>query len=220
MPGLTLPRLGQLNLAAILTSQHPTIDLHLPAYEASTRNFSQAIADFNSRATAEINQRREAHTTELNRLAERAQNIEKETNQCKIKEIELIEGCATRSRVLSFDFAEPTLTIAVLEHEREETKEVESAVTALRPHVTAQREASASLDADNEQYRARVANLRNGQFLPFSTSIRPPSETSPPQSENWSVKRWICIVHAYLMSCALSSVLWAVSSRVSVRTSF
>jgi kinetochore protein Spc25, fungi type len=92
MPGLTLPRHGQLNLAAILASQHPTIDLHLSAYEASTRNFSQAIADFNSRATAELNQRREAHTTELKRLEGRAQNIEKETNQCKMKEIELIEG--------------------------------------------------------------------------------------------------------------------------------
>jgi hypothetical protein len=85
-------RHGQLNLAAILSAQSPTIDLHLPAYEASTRNFSQAIADFNTRAIAEINQRREAHATETKRLAERAQNMEKETNQCKMKEIELIDG--------------------------------------------------------------------------------------------------------------------------------
>jgi hypothetical protein len=114
MPGLTLSRPGQLNLTAILNSQHPTIDLHLPAYEASTRNFSQAIADFNNRATAEINQRREAHTAELKRLAERAQNIEKETNQCKIKEIELIEGCRTSSmRPLNFDFAHPSLCASI-----------------------------------------------------------------------------------------------------------
>ncbi|KAH9975855.1 hypothetical protein BGW80DRAFT_1294882 [Lactifluus volemus] len=134
MPGLTLPRSGQLNLAAILASQHPTIDLHL--------------AQFNSLATAELNQRREAHTTELKRLNGRAQNIEKETNQCKVKEIELIE---------------------VLEHEREETKEVESAVAALRPHVAVQREASAALDADIEQYRARVAILRNERELERKT---------------------------------------------------
>lgn len=89
---MPLTRPGQLNLAPILSAQPPTIDLHLPAYEASTRNFLQAIADFNSRAIAEINQRREAHSTEMNRLAERAQNMEKETNQCKIKEIELIGG--------------------------------------------------------------------------------------------------------------------------------
>jgi kinetochore protein Spc25 len=96
MPGPILARPAQLNLAAILTSQHPTIDLHIPAYEASTRNFSQAISDFNTRAIAEINQRRDAHTTEVKRLAERVQNIEKETNQCKVEEIELIGGCVTR----------------------------------------------------------------------------------------------------------------------------
>src|SRR6266851_508031 len=99
----TMPsRPGQLNLAAILSAQAPTIDLHFPAYEASTRNFSQAIADFNSRAIAEINQRREAHTTEMKRLAERAQNMEKETNQCKMKEIELIGGsCGAARRAIS-----------------------------------------------------------------------------------------------------------------------
>jgi kinetochore protein Spc25 len=96
-------RPGQLNLAAILSAQAPTIDLHLPAYEASTRNFSQAIADFNSRAIAEINQRREAHTTETKRLAERAQNMERETNQCKMKEIDLIGGsCRAISHFRSF----------------------------------------------------------------------------------------------------------------------
>ncbi|SRR5258708_6084966 len=92
MSGHNLARPGQLNLAPILSAQPPTIDLHLPAYEASTRNFLQAIADFNARAVAEINQRREAHTTEMKRLAERVQNMEKETNQCKIKEIELMGG--------------------------------------------------------------------------------------------------------------------------------
>jgi len=98
MPAHNLARPGQFSLAPILGAQAPTIDLHIPAYDASTRNFLQALGDFNSRAVAEINQRREAHTTETNRLAERAQNMEKETNQCKIKEIELIGGsCRVRS---------------------------------------------------------------------------------------------------------------------------
>lgn len=52
--------------------------------------------------------------------------------------------------------------VAVLEHEREETKEAESSVAALRRQVASQREAIAALDADIEQYRARVANLRKG----------------------------------------------------------
>jgi hypothetical protein len=94
-------RPGQLNLATLLASQHPTIDLHLPAYHASTQNFLQALAEFNSRAVAEINQRREAHATEMNRLAERAQGMEKDTNQCKIKEIELIGGSCRPARSLT-----------------------------------------------------------------------------------------------------------------------
>ncbi|KAI0285927.1 hypothetical protein BGY98DRAFT_1087057 [Russula aff. rugulosa BPL654] len=148
---MPLTRPGQINLAPILSAQPPTIDLHLPAYEASTRNFLQAIADFNSRAIAEINQRREAHTTEMNRLAERAQNVERETNQCKIKEIELI---------------------GVLERESEETKEAESSVAALRRQVASQREAIAALDADIEQYRARVANLRREREMERKTLIK------------------------------------------------
>lgn len=54
---------------------------------------------------------------------------------------------------------------AVLERESEETKEAESSVAALRRQVASQREAIAALDADIEQYRARVANLRKGQFF-------------------------------------------------------
>jgi kinetochore protein Spc25, fungi type len=54
---------------------------------------------------------------------------------------------------------------AVLERESEETKEAESSVAALRRQVGSQREAIAALDADIEQYRARVANLRKGQLV-------------------------------------------------------
>ena len=53
----------------------------------------------------------------------------------------------------------------MLERESEETKEAESSVAALRRQVASQREAIAALDADIEQYRARVANLRKGQFF-------------------------------------------------------
>ena len=174
---MPLTRPGQINLAPILSAQPPTIDLHLPAYEASTRNFLQAIADFNSRAIAEINQRREAHTTEMNRLAERAQNVERETNQCKIKEIELIGGSCRALLALEFCTCLFVLNVvvvvvfAVLERESEETKEAESSVAALRRQVASQREAIAALDADIEQYRARVANLRRGQFLLLTSII-------------------------------------------------
>jgi kinetochore protein Spc25, fungi type len=194
------PRHGQLNLATILSAQFPTIDLHLPAYEASTRNFSQAIADFNARAIAEINQRREAHATETKRLAERTRNMEKETNQCKMKEIELIGGSCRAMRVWRAYAAFPICLFsrffllsgssraAVLEREREETKEAESSVAAFRRQVASQQEAVAALDAEIEQYRARVANLRKGpSFCPAThfgyCAHRPSRLTYPSERE-------------------------------------
>jgi hypothetical protein len=81
------------DLDSILSSSKPAIDLHLPAYEASVANFSRAIANFTARSAAEITQRRDAHDKELKRLDVRAQDMEKETENCKLKEIELIARC-------------------------------------------------------------------------------------------------------------------------------
>jgi hypothetical protein len=89
------------NLDAILGSSEPVIDLHLPAYESSVTNFSRAIANFTARSAAEITQRRDAHDKELKRLAGRAQDIEKETEQCKLKEIELIARYVMRHLLVS-----------------------------------------------------------------------------------------------------------------------
>jgi cell division protein FtsB len=80
----------------------------------------------------------------------------------------------------------------VLERESEETKEAESSVAALRRQVASQREAIAALDADIEQYRARVANLRRGQFLLLTSIIsrtRRPPTFEHHQSEKWNGKR-------------------------------
>ncbi|KAI9433556.1 hypothetical protein H4582DRAFT_1986608 [Lactarius indigo] len=136
------------NLDAILNSSEPTIELNLPAYETSAANFSRAIANFTARSIAEITQRREAHDKELKRLADRAQDVERETEQCKLKEIELI---------------------ALLKCEREETEEAESAVASLRRRVEAEREVLASIDANIQTLRARVANLRKERELERDT---------------------------------------------------
>lgn len=80
-------------LDAILSSSQPVIDLNLPAYETSTSNFSRAIANFTARSITEITQRRDAHDKELKRLEDRSQDVEKETEHCKLKEIELIARC-------------------------------------------------------------------------------------------------------------------------------
>lgn len=57
-------------------------------------------------------------------------------------------------------------TWTVLKHEREEAEEAESAVGALRRRVESEREVITSLDANIQTLRARVANLREGWFLP------------------------------------------------------
>ena len=71
----------------------------------------------------------------------------------------------------------------MLERESEETKEAESSVAALRRQVASQREAIAALDADIEQYRARVANLRRGQFL-FRLLLRTRRPLDPIRARN------------------------------------
>ena len=81
------------DLDAILGTSQPVIDLKIPAYETSVTNFSREIANFTTRSTTEITQRRDAHHKELKRLANRAQDVEKETEQCKHMEIKLISRC-------------------------------------------------------------------------------------------------------------------------------
>ena len=79
-----------------------------------------------------------------------------------------------------------SVCFVVLEREREDTKEAESSVAALRLRVSSQHEAIAALDAEIEQYRARVANLRKGPFLPPTSmvpSLPPTFETLTLQSE-------------------------------------
>ena len=91
-------RTPQVDLPAILAAPNPHIDLRLDAYDASTRNFSKAVASYAARVVAEITQRRNAHAAELKKIADRAQVIEAETNRCKMKEIELVaSGCPPSS---------------------------------------------------------------------------------------------------------------------------
>ena len=81
-----------------------------------------------------------------------------------------------------------SVCFVVLEREREDTKEAESSVAALRRRVSSQHEAIVALDAEIEQYRARVANLRKGPFLSplhlsMVPSLPPTFETLTFQSE-------------------------------------
>ena len=85
-------RVPKLDLASILAQQNPSIDLRLEAYETSTRSFLKAVSRYTQNAQAEITRRKTTHINEKNRVAERIQYVENETNVCKVKELELIAG--------------------------------------------------------------------------------------------------------------------------------
>ncbi|KAI9063775.1 hypothetical protein FKP32DRAFT_1592186 [Trametes sanguinea] len=131
-------RVPKVDLPAILAQPSPHIDLRLDAYETSTRNFLNAVSNYTQRAVAEITNRKNAYAAEKKRLAEKTQQIEAETNQCKLKEIELI---------------------AVLDREQEEKKESEASVAAFRRQLNSIKEKCASLDVEIEQHRIVAANL-------------------------------------------------------------
>lgn len=85
-------RVPKLDLTSILAQQNPHVDLRIEAYETSTRNFLKAVSRYTQNAQAEITRRKTTHVNEKNRIAERIQHVENETNTCKLKELELIAG--------------------------------------------------------------------------------------------------------------------------------
>lgn len=85
-------RVPQLDLAAILEEPNPHIDLKTSTYETSTRNFLKALTIYKNRSINTISERRKAQAAEKKKLSDKIQQVEKETNQCKLREIELVAG--------------------------------------------------------------------------------------------------------------------------------
>ncbi|KAH9068486.1 hypothetical protein EDB83DRAFT_2586759 [Lactarius deliciosus] len=115
------------NLDSVLNSSEPAIDLNLPAFkfETSVANFLRAIANFTARSIAKITQRQDVHDKELKRLEDRAQDVEKETEQCKLKKIEHIARRSLHhapSRLFP-QIAKSLHHVLKRELEREETEE-------------------------------------------------------------------------------------------------
>ena len=92
-----LMRHTHIDLASVLAQPNPQVDLQLSAYEISTGNFLKAVTNYTNRAIAEITKHRNAQEADKKKLAERIQAVEAETNQCKLKEIDLLAGV---SRIL------------------------------------------------------------------------------------------------------------------------
>jgi kinetochore protein Spc25, fungi type len=85
-------RTPHLNLAAVLAQQNPRVDLKLEQHEKATHKFLRAVDDYANRAAAEIIRRRNEHSDETKRSEEKAKQIEAETTQCKVRELDLISG--------------------------------------------------------------------------------------------------------------------------------
>ncbi|TFK47908.1 hypothetical protein OE88DRAFT_1810626 [Heliocybe sulcata] len=131
--------MDRLNLAAVLSAQNPCLNVAVESYDISTRNFLQAVSTYGDRAVKEITNRKNVYISEKKRIADRTKQIDVEINDCKNREIELLEQ---------------------LEKEQQEAKEAESSVSALRKQLASARQKCESIDVELEQYRAVTANLR------------------------------------------------------------
>ncbi|KAL0956673.1 hypothetical protein HGRIS_002803 [Hohenbuehelia grisea] len=141
-------RAPQVDLKVLLGQQNPQIDLKLEPYEISTHNFLEAVSNYKNRAIGIITERRNSQLAEKKKIAERIQAVQTETNQCKVREIELL---------------------ADLEREKAERKDAEQSVAALRRQLTSLREKCASFDSEIEQYRAVTASLRREKMKERAT---------------------------------------------------
>lgn len=83
-------RLPQIDLKAVLSQEHPSIDLRVHTYENSTRNFLKALTSYKNRAITTISERRKHQALEKKKVLERTQAVEAETNQCKLREVDLV----------------------------------------------------------------------------------------------------------------------------------
>ncbi|KAK7676608.1 hypothetical protein QCA50_020422 [Cerrena zonata] len=132
-------RVSKLDLATVLSQPNPHINLRLGAYETSSRNFLKAVSNYTQRAVTEITHRKNNYVSNKGKIAEKSKQLEQETNQCKVKELELM---------------------TILGKEQEERKEAESSVAAFLRKLASIKEKCASLDVEIEQRRAIVQNLR------------------------------------------------------------
>jgi kinetochore protein Spc25 len=162
-------RLPQIDLASLVLEQNPQIDLRIPAYEASTRNFLKAVSNYKNRAIATISDRRATQAAEKKKILEKTQAVELETNQCKVKEISLVAGNFLFSRHFLVFGAWLTMIMGVdLQKEQEERKEAELGVAAFKRRLASLRDKCAAIDAEIEQYRAITSNLERGGSPNFS----------------------------------------------------
>ncbi|KAK0209125.1 chromosome segregation protein Spc25-domain-containing protein [Desarmillaria ectypa] len=141
-------RVPQINLATVLQADHPIIDLKLESYENETRNFLKNLTRFKELVITQETEERAAFAAETKRLAEKSKEMEAETNQCKVREIELL---------------------ADLSREAQERKDAEYSVATFRRQLASLKEKCAAIDSELEEYRAITANLEREREKERST---------------------------------------------------
>ncbi|KAG7451977.1 uncharacterized protein BT62DRAFT_926180 [Guyanagaster necrorhizus] len=141
-------RAPQIDLSTVLQADHPAIDLRLESYENETRNFLKNLARFKDLVITRETEDRAAFVAETKRLAEKRKEIEAETNQCKVREIELL---------------------ADLAREAQERKDAESSVATFRRQLASLKEKCAAIDGELEEYHAITANLEREREKERST---------------------------------------------------
>ncbi|KAI5895445.1 uncharacterized protein SCHCODRAFT_01284856 [Schizophyllum commune H4-8] len=132
-------RAPRIDLASLLAEDNPQIDLKLEAFEKTNRDFVKALGEHKMRYITAMAERREQVEAEKKRLAERMRAAEAETNQCKLKEIELL---------------------AELEREQEEKREAEVAIASVKRQVESLKKKTVEDETEVENVRAMAENLQ------------------------------------------------------------
>ncbi|KAG2023674.1 hypothetical protein CC2G_001305 [Coprinopsis cinerea AmutBmut pab1-1] len=132
-------RVPQIDLSVVLKDPNPHIDLRTHTFEQSTQNFLKAITTWKNQSITKISERRKSQANEKKRLLDRIHTTESETNQCKLREIELV---------------------AELEREKEERQEIELSVASFNRQLALLKDKTSSIDSEIEQYRTITENLR------------------------------------------------------------
>lgn len=81
-----------IDLAAILATQNPQIDLRLDEYQRSSRSLMNLVANYTKKSAVFAVEKFNGYNAEKSRLAEKIQTAKVEINQWKKAEIELMEG--------------------------------------------------------------------------------------------------------------------------------
>ncbi|KAF9034186.1 hypothetical protein BDZ89DRAFT_1062625 [Hymenopellis radicata] len=141
-------RVPQIDLASVISSDLPTIDLKLQTYEAVTLRFLKAVTTYKNQIVNEETDSRAVYASEKKRFTEGAHAVEMETNQCKVTELDLAQE---------------------LSKEAEERKDAEVSVATFKRQLASLKEKCAAIDSEIEQYRAIADNLERERQRERST---------------------------------------------------